>query len=222
MHIPVIFITGLRRPDDEKKGLNMGAVDYITKPVNVDIMLARVRTHLQIVKQLRMIEKIGMTDPLTEIANRRRFDQQLAIEWARAQREKTPVSLLIFDLDKFKCYNDAYGHLMGDAVLQKFAWLLKKNVYRSSDLPARVGGEEFAVILPNTFLTGAVTIGEKIRAALEALAIPSGHDPALPVTTSVGIATMTPDGENNITDLIAICDKNLYTAKKDGRNKIHY
>lgn len=221
-HIPVIFITGLNSAEDETKGLIRGAVDYITKPVHVGIMRARVKTHLQIVSQMRMIENIGMIDPLTKIANRRKFDQQFTIEWARAHREQKPISLLMFDLDKFKSYNDSYGHPMGDSLLQTFAKTLAEYAKRSADLPARIGGEEFSVLLPSTDLPGAIELAEGIRAAVEALAIPSGYNPELPVTTSVGVVSIIPGDNSTIADFVSLCDKNLYTAKNTGRNKVHY
>jgi len=220
MNIPVIFITGLTSAADETKGLILGAVDYITKPFNIDIVRARVKTHLKIVKQMRLIESLGLIDSLTDLANRRRFDQQLKIEWARATREKTPISLLMLDVDRFKTYNDTFGHPMGDALLQTLSQTFKQCARRPTDLIARIGGEEFAVILPSSDLNGALLVGESIRKSVEDLATPSGYDPEKPVTISIGVESAIPGGDITIEDFVKTCDQKLYTAKRTGRNKV--
>lgn len=221
-NIPVIFITGLASAKDETKGLFLGAVDYIVKPFNTDIVRARVKTHLKILKQMRLIESLGMIDSLTDLANRRRFDQQIRIEWARATRERTYISLLMMDVDNFKSYNDTYGHPVGDALLQTLGRTFKEKAKRTTDLVARIGGEEFAVVLPGADLEGAVLVGENIRLAVEGLGVPSGFDPEKPVTISIGAAAIIPDKDNRIEDFIKSCDELLYTAKKTGRNKLCY
>lgn len=218
--IPVIFITGLSNPEDETKALFLGAVDYISKPFNASVVRARVKTHLQIAKQMRMIERVGMIDALTEIPNRRRFDRQLEIDWAHAIREQTPISLLMIDIDDFKAYNDTHGHPAGDALLQTLAGTVTACVRRPHDLFARIGGEEFAVLLPATDMTGAAAVGESIRAAIEALNIPGGLDLRRPVTVSVGAESVVPGRGVNSADFIARCDKKLYAAKRTGKNKL--
>lgn len=147
-HIPAIFVTGLSKVEDEERGFHAGAVDYIVKPFNHAIVKARVETHLKIIKQMRMIERLGMIDALTDIANRRSFDNQLLIEWRRAIRENACISLLILDVDHFKRYNDTHGHPQGDRLLQSLGRIIAGSLKRSTDLGARLGGEEFAVILP--------------------------------------------------------------------------
>ena len=220
INIPVIFITGLTSAKDETRGLMLGAVDYIGKPFNIDIVRARVRTHIKIVKQMRLIESLGLIDSLTDLANRRRFDQQLKIEWARAMREKTSLSLLMIDVDKFKHYNDAYGHPMGDALLQSLSRTFLHCARRPTDLVARVGGEEFAVLLPNSDLSGALIVAENLRKTVEDLGAPSGHDPEKPVTISIGVESAMPGQNFSIEDFVKNCDQKLYTAKRTGRNKV--
>jgi PleD family two-component response regulator len=115
-HIPVIFITGLDSDADEEKGLNLGALDYITKPFKEAIIRARVRTHMRLIHHMRLIERLGLLDPLTGLANRRSFDEHMAREWASAVREQHPISLLMMDVDKFKTYNDTYRRPQGDTL----------------------------------------------------------------------------------------------------------
>lgn len=218
--IPVIFITGLTNPEDEAKGLFYGAVDYISKPFNVNVVQARVKTHLKIAWQMHMIEQLGMIDALTEIPNRRRFDQQLEIDWARAIREQTPISILMIDIDNFKSYNDTYGHPAGDALLQTITRTVTARIRRPHDLFARIGGEEFAILLLGTDMTGASVVGEGIRADIENLNIPSGMDLRRPVTVSLGVESVTPCHGSDSTDFVVRCDKRLYAAKKAGKNRL--
>lgn len=219
--IPVIFITGLTGIEDEERGLFLGAVDYITKPFHNSIVTARVRTHIQIVRQMRTIERIGMIDALTEIPNRRSFDQRMRAEWGRSAREKLPLSLLMIDIDFFKKYNDTYGHNQGDLALQTVSRAIVSGLKRQSDFACRMGGEEFAVLLPNTDINGALFIGEAIRASVEAAKIPmgSGVEPTS-CTVSVGAACTIPSPSDNMTELLERADSALYDAKRSGRNRV--
>ena len=164
---------------------------------------------------------LAHTDKLTQLANRRRFDELLELELKRAHRSRTPVSLLLMDLDYFKQFNDRYGHLAGDACLQNAARVLAGKVARAGDVAARYGGEEFAVIMPNTDGTGAVAVAERIRAGILALQIPHQHSPTHTVTASFGVATLVPDGVIAAGDIIECADKHLYAAKKNGRNQVY-
>ena len=218
--IPVIIISGMSKPDDEVKGLTMGAVDYITKPFHEVVVKARVDTHIRILKQMRIIEKFGFVDTLTNIPNRRQFDQDLIREWNRAIREKTPLSILMIDVDHFKMYNDSYGHQQGDVALQTVAGAITSSLKRSIDIAARWGGEEFSVLLPNTALEGAMLVAEDIRRNVESAQIPdadgvSHHN----VTISTGVAPM-PPANGSIADLIRRADEALYAAKDMGRNRV--
>ncbi|MDP2903378.1 MAG: diguanylate cyclase, partial [Methylovulum sp.] len=161
--IAVIFVTAKNTSADEEFGLNLGAVDYITKPFIISIVKARVSTHIRLKQQADLLESLALLDGLTHISNRRRFDETLASEWKRAKRDETPLSLLMIDIDNFKQYNDFHGHGAGDICLQRVAAELSKALSRPGDLVARYGGEEFVVILPDTPLNAALQIAESLR-----------------------------------------------------------
>ena len=219
--IPVIFITGRSNPDDEVKGLKLGAVDYITKPFHEIVVKARVETQIRILNQIRIIEKLSFIDTLTEIPNRRMFDQSLKKEWNRARREKHPISTLMIDIDHFKIYNDTHGHQQGDVALKKVAEIITSSLKRSTDIAARWGGEEFTVLLPNTTIDGAKHIAEDIRKNVEAASIPcSASNSYHKITVSVGAANILPDKTNSVMKLIMLADTALYKAKETGRNRI--
>ena len=176
----------------------------------------------------RQLEELSQTDALTHIANRRRFDRGLQQQWQLGQREKQPLSLIMFDVDYFKLYNDCYGHQMGDDCLFKLAQASQQAVCRPTDLVARYGGEEFAIVLPNTNQEGAITIAKRLQSKIGALAIP--HQRSIVsnfVTISIGIASLIPSSERSPTEsekllpetLVAQADQALYTAKQQGRNR---
>jgi diguanylate cyclase (GGDEF)-like protein len=220
-NIPVIIITGLTGENDEEKGLDLGAVDYITKPFKNAIIRARVGTHIQIIQHIRTIERLGHIDPLTHIANRRSFDDRMTMEWRRAIREKLPISFLMMDIDKFKSYNDSYGHPQGDVLLQSIACIFTKAARRPSDMAARLGGEEFGILLPNTSAANALAVAEKIRAEVEAMRIPTADDKTITTATiSIGVTTQIPVDGDSSKDFISKGDKNLYAAKTTGRNRV--
>jgi len=219
--IPVIFITGRSNPDDEVKGLKLGAVDYITKPFHEVVVKARIETQERILNQMRLIEKLSFVDALTNMPNRRQFDQNLQKEWNRAKREKQPVSTLMIDIDHFKIYNDTHGHQQGDIALKMVADIITSSLKRSADIAARWGGEEFSVLLPNTEIDGAMHIAEDIRKNVENALIPcSATDSNHKITVSIGATQVLPDSNSNITELIMLADTALYKAKETGRNRI--
>jgi diguanylate cyclase (GGDEF)-like protein len=218
--IPVIFITGLDSIEDEEKGLSHNAADYISKPFSAAIVKLRIRNQIQIINQFRTINHLSMFDQMTDIPNRRSFDGRLRVEWNRAIREHMPISLLMIDVDKFKNYNDTYGHQQGDLVLQTVAKIFSQSAKRSGDIAARWGGEEFVILLPNTMMPGALDIAEKIRADVEAVAIPCADGSTTKVTVSIGINTQTPAHGNSIDAFISNADKALYEAKAQGRNRV--
>ncbi|MFB9290446.1 diguanylate cyclase [Pseudoduganella plicata] len=166
--------------------------------------------------------RIAHTDKLTQLANRRCFDEMLEQELRRANRDGMPISLLLMDLDYFKQFNDTYGHVAGDECLQRTAQVLAAQVARAGDLAARYGGEEFAIIMPNTDQAGAAAVAERVRAGVQALHIPHQHSPTQTVTASFGVATLAPDGNrvHSVADLVDRADKHLYTAKRTGRNRV--
>jgi diguanylate cyclase (GGDEF)-like protein/PAS domain S-box-containing protein len=165
-----------------------------------------------------LAENHAKIDGLTGIANRRRLDEALESEWRRAMRDRTPVSLLMIDVDHFKSYNDIYGHLSGDTCLRTTAVTIGEIIHRSSDLLARYGGEEFVVVLPNTDSNGAERLAEQIRSAVQLLVIPHCGNSHGVVTVSIGCATQKPGHDSIFTELLRAADGALYQAKSGGRN----
>ena len=222
-HISVIFISGLDRPEDEANGLNMGASDYIAKPFNRTVVTARVALHLQVVRQRHMLERLANIDGLTELANRRRFDERFAAEWTRAQSTGHALSLALLDIDCFKQYNDHYGHPAGDRVLRSVARNAASFMRRPVDLAARYGGEELVLLMPDTAAAQARQLAHGICAAIEQMGI--AHD-ASPVncvlTASVGGATLRHGGAESAADLLDAVDAQLYRAKRAGRNRVEW
>jgi len=219
-NIPVIFITALNSDEDQVKGLTLGAADYITKPFNYMIIELRVRNQVQIANKLRTMARLGMEDHLTHLPNRRSFDGRIRMEWSRAIREQTSISIMMIDVDKFKNFNDTYGHHLGDLVLQTIAKIFTHSFKRPGDFAARWGGEEFVVLLPNTPLKGALHIAEKIRANMENEIIPCGDGSTTKVTISIGVNSHTPVHGDSFETFFDGADKSLYAAKEAGRNKV--
>jgi diguanylate cyclase (GGDEF)-like protein len=166
------------------------------------------------------LEALVVTDPLTGVANRRRFDQSLADEWRRGIRDHLPLSLLVLDVDWFKSFNDTYGHPLGDSCLKRIAEAAADVVNRPGDLVARIGGEEFAVILPNTDAYGAVEVGERICAGVRRRQVPHSSNPARCVTISIGCASLIPGLGQHSAVLMQRADEALYAAKHGGRNQV--
>ncbi|MCG8317323.1 MAG: diguanylate cyclase [Pseudomonadales bacterium] len=217
--IPVIFITGKNSAEDETRGLELGAVDYITKPFSVPIVLARVRNQILLKIKTDMLEELISTDSLTEVANRRRFDIALNDEWRRCLRSNKPIALLMIDLDYFKNVNDNYGHPAGDSCLKQIATILNQSMRRSADTLARFGGEEFAAIVPNANIVDATKLAEKMRHDVESLKISLPNtSQVVSVTTSLGVAACIPDKRNSPNTLLDAADEQLYRAKSEGRN----
>jgi len=217
--IPVIFITGLNSSEDEEKGLKLEAVDYIFKPFRNSIVKLRVRNQIKIVNALRTIERLSNTDSLTGLANRRSFNERLHLEWVRAIREDLDLSLIIADVDYFKRYNDTFGHVQGDAALQTIASVMAKSIKRGVDMIARWGGEEFAILLPQTSLEGACIVSEQLRAGVANELIPCAGKIHY-VTISLGVSSIKPAIDKSIDEFIVGTDKALYTAKEQGRNRV--
>jgi diguanylate cyclase (GGDEF)-like protein len=231
--IPVIFVTSHSEPEFEVACFEAGAVDYVQKPVQAPVLLARVQTHIRLKRLSDKLRHSASVDPLTEVANRRAFDEMLEHEWRRAQRNSQPLSLMLIDIDHFKAFNDHYGHPAGDDCLRTFAETLRKIAARAQDLVARYGGEEFAVLLPDTHLQGAQAVADRLLMLLHERAIPHvGSPTATHVTASIGISTFTPtaravtrrdtaaDSPVGPSDLIAIADRALYEAKSGGRSRV--
>ena len=220
-HIPIIFITTKLNEEDEIKGLETGAVDYITKPFSSAIVKARVQTHLELKRLRDILKNLSSIDGLTGIPNRRRFDDYLAILWKQAIREVKTLSLIMIDIDHFKAFNDKYGHQAGDDCLKKVAKTLKDTVGRPLDFVARYGGEEFVCVLPKTDFMGAVALAERLRNRVEALKIPHELSPSSDwITISLGTATILPTRGSSPTVLIEAADNELLKVKKGDRNQV--
>ena len=219
--IPIIFITATGSAENEVRGLNLGAVDFLTKPFSAAVVQARVKTHLRLKAQTEMLERMAWMDGLTSLPNRRRFDAALELEGRRAFREQIPLSVLIIDVDSFKAYNDNYGHGAGDECLRRVADALAGALLRPADLVARYGGEEFAVLMPNTDREGAVEVAERMREAVEGLRLAHEYsDAECTVTVSVGAVGGVPTRMEEVERLVTQADEELYRAKREGKNRV--
>ena len=220
-NIPVIFITAQGGESDEVRGLQLGAVDFNAKPINPIIVRARVQTHLTLKLQSDILRSMALLDGLTGVANRRKFDEQLLRDWRQSQREQTSLSLILVDVDHFKRYNDHYGHQAGDAALQAVARVLTSTLRRPHDLLARYGGEEFVGVLPNTGLSEAVELAERMQAGVRALNLEHlGSPEAQVVTISLGVATVVARSDLAPQALVEAADQQLYAAKQAGRARV--
>lgn len=218
--IPIIFVTGLGDTAAETRGLELGAMDYIAKPINPPVMRMRVDNQIELKRARDRLARLAVTDGLTGLANRRRFDEMLRLEHARHGRSGGYLTLVMIDLDHFKRYNDTYGHLRGDDCLRAVAGALERALLRPADLAARLGGEEFACILPETGPPEEVAaVAERIRQEVLRLALPHLASPTAPVVTiSLGVATARCQGDRSPLDLLEAADAELYRAKSLGRN----
>ncbi len=215
--IPLIFVTAHTDAAQETRGLAIGAVDFIAKPVNPSVLRARVRTHLLLKFQSDALRGLVYLDGLTTLHNRRYFDQQLELEWTRSVRQGTPLSLILVDVDFFKRYNDHYGHQAGDDCLREIATLLKGSLKRGTDIVARYGGEEFVCLLPDTAHQDAMRLATEIAQGVRDRALPHTASDAAPVVTiSLGVATGS-GSQGDAQQLLALADQQLYSAKSSGR-----
>jgi len=236
-HVPIIFITSHDDGEHEVAGLALGAADFICKPIRPARVIARVRMHLQMKAMSDALRRSAYTDGLTGIANRRQFDDILAREWHRAERSSAPISMLMVDIDAFKKYNDLYGHPAGDKCLQAVAAAVKQVAHRPGDLAARFGGEEFALVLPETDAAGARCVAAHLIDSVRAMRLPHAASPVTPhVTVSVGVSTFDEScaswtgrpidsrfgglGDHpQLADLVQSADQGLYAAKNAGRDQ---
>jgi diguanylate cyclase (GGDEF)-like protein len=214
-NIPVIFITSLNDPENEEKGLILGATDYIYKPFSPRVVKARVKNHIDLFLMRRAMEDFALIDALSKIHNRRSFDLRSEVEWARAMREKTLLSAAIIDIDNFKNYNDFYGHIGGDEVIKSVANKISSSLSRKTDFAARFGGEEFVVLLPVTPSKDGEKLLQKVCLNIEGLAIPHERSPvASVITVSIGGASIVPQMGDEFKDFMDMADKMLYKAKE--------
>lgn len=219
--IPVVFVSAQDDEVSEANGLDVGAVDYISKPINPKIVRARVKTHLTLKRQSDLLREWVYLDGLTNVCNRRYFEERMVVEWARATRQRTPLSVLMIDVDYFKRYNDRYGHQAGDDCLRRVAAELKDSLRRPSDLVARYGGEEFVCLLPETGLAGAMQLAEQIAASVREAGIEHQRSQvASVVTCSIGVCSKPADQVSSGPALLRTADAQLYMAKASGRNRV--
>ena len=247
--IPIIFLSALDGVQDKIAALKAGGVDYISKPFQMEEVLARVATHLELrrvqralheqnrllVREVeerhraeqalaeanRELQRLSKVDGLTQLPNRRHLDEYLEQQWARLGRTRQPLALILCDVDHFKSYNDSYGHQAGDDCLRAIAAELRDSLKRPGDLAARYGGEEFLLILPETDAAGALHLTEAIRLAVRKRAIEHAHSTAANrITLSFGVAVQMPGPGTSIEKLVAAADRALYAAKQAGRNRV--
>ncbi|MGB1580556.1 MAG: diguanylate cyclase domain-containing protein [Nevskiales bacterium] len=219
--IPVIFVTSQDDPNDEARGLACGAVDFISKPISPPVVQARAHTHLLLKQQSDLLRKMAYIDGLTGVANRRKFNEQIEIDWRAAQRAHSSLGAIILDIDHFKLYNDHYGHQAGDACIAAIAQALHAQLGRPRDLLARYGGEEFACLLPDTEPEGVKRKAEEFLNAVRELKLPHAVSPTADrVTISLGVAAMIPQTEGASHELLKLADDRLYEAKEAGRNQV--
>jgi len=224
--VPIIYLTGRTDPSDIVEGLNVGGDGYITKPVHQDVLVAISRAMLRVstiqselLNANKKLDEVAHFDILTQVMNRRGYEDMLDRLWKDHERRKAPMSVLLMDIDFFKKYNDGYGHIKGDECLRAVAQTLKKALKRPIDVFARYGGEEFVVLLPDTDLIGAKAVGDRLISALTSANIPHEFSDVQPyVTISIGAAEKTPD--QTLKTILQTADEALYKAKEAGRNQV--
>jgi diguanylate cyclase (GGDEF)-like protein len=246
--IPIIFISAIEKVNNKTQAFNLGGNDYITKPFQMEDVIARVEAQLKyyrlqtelktknqqleqeikarkaaeakLLKVNQQLSKLATLDGLTSIANRYYFDNFLTREWQLAKREQFSLAVILLDIDYFKLYNDRFGHQQGDTCLQQVAQALLKAVKRPTDLVARYGGEEFAVVLPRTSANNALKVAERIRQQIKTLSLT--HPDSLVgdyVSLSIGVSAVIPCSKYTKKQLLVTADRALYQAKKQGRDR---
>ncbi|HNW66777.1 MAG TPA: diguanylate cyclase [Aliarcobacter cryaerophilus] len=218
-NIPIIFITGRTSQEDEEYGLNLGAIDYITKPFNKAIVKLRIKNYLDLKIKNDMLEKLSMYDGLTNIRNRRFFDETFEKTFSEIKRDKKSLAVLMIDIDFFKPYNDNYGHGQGDETLRKVAKALEKTIKRASDFVARYGGEEFVILLKDINKDGVEAVANNLLNAVRELKITHEFSKIENyVTISIGASFYNSNSDVTKLELLLKADETLYNVKNSGRN----
>lgn len=218
-NIPIIFITGRTSQEDEEYGLNLGAIDYITKPFNNAIVKLRIKNYLDLKIKNDMLEKLSMYDGLTNIRNRRFFDETFEKTFSEIKRDKKSLAVLMIDIDFFKPYNDNYGHGQGDETLRKVAKALEKTIKRASDFVARYGGEEFVILLKDINKDGVEAVANNLLNAVRELKITHEFSKIENyVTVSIGVSYYNSSSDITKLELLLKADETLYNVKNSGRN----
>lgn len=220
----VIVMTGYGDDYSYEEAINIGASDFVIKPVRLEELLLRLKRVLkereltkERVRMMKKLQKLAVTDGLTKLYNSRSFYSQLETEVDRFNRYKHPLALLLLDLDHFKEYNDSYGHLEGDKILVRFSQIIK-SCLRTNDSAYRYGGEEFTVILPETAGPEANTVAQRIRSSLEAERFSPGNGQDAQITISIGVTEY--QEKEELSTFIQRADKAMYVSKQNGRNKV--
>ena len=218
-NIPIIFITGRTSQEDEEYGLNLGAIDYIPKPFNKAIVKLRIKNYLNLKIKNDMLEKLSMYDGLTNIKNRRFFDETFEKTFSEIKRDKKSLAVLMIDIDFFKPYNDNYGHGQGDETLRKVAKALEKTIKRASDFVARYGGEEFVILLKDINKDGVEAVANNLLNAIRELKITHEFSKIEKyVTVSIGASFYNSSSDITKLELLLKADETLYNVKNSGRN----
>ncbi|MDO6425397.1 diguanylate cyclase [Thalassotalea sp. 1_MG-2023] len=222
-HIPIIFITGLQSAEDEEKGLVLGACDYIQKPFNYGIVRVRVNTHMEIIRQRKLLESFAHIDSLTELPNRRKWQEDSANQWEFAKANNKRLVLGIVDIDFFKKYNDSYGHQQGDIVLRKVANAIRRVLFEHDGAIYRCGGEEFYFYFPSEKRTNIEEILAQCLEAVSGLEIQHQSSLASSIlTASLGAVEVQPNDAHSVDSMLAIADEKLYRVKNTTRNAVHF
>lgn len=226
-NVPVLFITSNNEVGFEEKVFDVGAADYIIKPLKPRVVAARVRTHVAYNRAISLLEKLAHTDGMTGLANRRTFDEQLTTELKRSYREQEPLTVVLVDIDEFKKYNDHFGHIEGDECIKSIASALESSARRPTDLAARYGGEEFAFIFPNTTAEGAKVLLDTLLHTIEQLNLPHAPNAKYDmVTISIGYCTLSPEQDKGLElddwAIVKAADYALYESKQNGRNRVTF
>lgn len=219
-YIPVILLTSLADVQYEERGLLLGAVDYVAKPVSPIIIKARVNTHVNLYHYQTEFKHQAMVDDLTGISNRRCYEGASIAKWREAVRFSLPFSVCIFDIDHFKLYNDTFGHPAGDRVIAAVAKTAAAHFQRSTDLFARYGGEEFVAVFVGSGAQAAYEYLKMIRQAVEDLHIPHNSPVSPWITISIGGVSLVPKNGDDYGTFLKIADTMLYDAKRLGRNQV--
>jgi len=225
--IPIIFVTGRNEDESYREGIEAGGDDYLIKPVSAMIIKAKIRAMERITEmrdQLNQLnaelEALSQLDSLTQIYNRRTFNEMAQQQWLLAARQQSPISLLMIDVDHFKLFNDHYGHPAGDVCLKKITQAIRNCLHRPYDLLGRYGGEEFIVLLPETDSQGALKVAQQIIDEMEKLELRHDVSPTHPyVSLSIGGASCSHISSYSLEELIKRADRTLYKAKHSGRNR---
>lgn len=224
--VPIVYLSANSNPNDLVEGLNAGGDAYITKPVHPDVIKAISKAMLklsfsqaELLRLNKQLDEVAHFDVLTQVMNRRGYEDMLDRLWKDHQRRHAPLVLMLLDIDHFKKYNDNYGHIKGDECLRSVARVLKDALKRPIDVLARYGGEEFVVLLPDTDLEGAKSVGERLVSAMKAANLEHKFSDTAPyVSVSIGLALANFE-TGNVEDLLKQADQNLYKAKEAGRNQ---